>query len=81
MASSSWQDAPTVTIFVVPAPPAPCPQCGYQKSIITRTDDNGDGSSTRKCVCKRCSSRFKVVVEIAKLGNVELDPSDNASTN
>ena len=68
----SWNDAPLLTVFV--SPPAVCPQCCAAKPIIFRTEANGDGSSTRKCVCRRCSQRFKVVVEIAKFGSDELVP-------
>lgn len=69
-----WSAAPTITIFVHPPdPPSPCPACGHAKPIISRTEANGDGSSTRKAICRRCSQRFKVAVEIASLGNLHDD--------
>lgn len=69
----TWQDAPTITIWIVPTPPTPCPNCGHSKPVIVRTEANGDGSSTRKCVCRRCSRKFKVAVELASLGNHDDD--------
>lgn len=57
--SVSWQDAPLV--FVV----APhCPRCLAPRPIIIRSEQGGDGSVSRRCVCRSCSSRFVVVIEL-----------------
>jgi len=56
--SIAWSDTPIV--FVV----APhCPSCGAMRPIIVRSEQGGDGSTSRRCVCRSCSSRFVVVVE------------------
>jgi len=62
MAIESWIDVPTVFI-VAPS----CPRCGALRPITIRSEQNGDGSVTRKAVCRRCSSRFKIVVEVEPL--------------
>ncbi len=43
-----------------------CPHCGATKPITVRSEQNGDGSITRKSICRRCSRRFKVVVEFSE---------------
>jgi hypothetical protein len=56
-----WADVPTQYI------PLPCCQfCSALRPMITRSVANGDGSTTRFCVCRRCSRRFKVVTEPPK---------------
>jgi hypothetical protein len=61
-----WADAPLV--FVVRQR---CPHCrSTLRPIIVRSEQNGDGSTTRKSVCRACSGRFKLVVEtLPDLGN------------
>ena len=65
--AESWTDAPCITV-VAPA----CPICRALRPIIVRTEQNGDGSVTRKSVCRRCSERFKIVVELPEFGNRKL---------
>lgn len=55
---TAWSTAPTIFICA----PA-CPHCGALRPIIIRTEQNGDDTVTRRCVCRRCSTRFKVVIE------------------
>jgi hypothetical protein len=60
-----WADVPIVFI----TRPV-CPRCRSARSpIIVRSEHNGDGSTTRKCVCAFCSRRYKVVVELPGSGN------------
>lgn len=54
-----WADAPIVVV----TRPA-CWHCGdLRPPVIIRSEANGDGSVTRKVVCRRCSLRYKIVVE------------------
>jgi hypothetical protein len=59
--AKGWAVAPMVFI-----PLPACPECGSSEYIRVRTDDNGDGSSTQKVVCRSCSLRFKIVWEPAE---------------
>gem|GEM_PF-1838913 len=63
--STAWADAPIA--FGWRSPPLPaCPGCGSTRPpIITRTEDQGDGSVLRKCVCKEsdCGQHYKLVLE------------------
>lgn len=65
--SESWFDAPCVVI-VAPA----CPYCSARRPVIVRSEANGDGTTTRKAVCRRCSRKFKIVVELPDSGNREI---------
>jgi hypothetical protein len=60
----TWETAPLVFI---PAPA--CPRCGEVKPIIIRSLSGGDGSTARRSICRRCGSRFVVVVEPPEFGN------------
>lgn len=60
MARTDWASTPTVFISR-----AACPWCGSPRHNITRTDQNGDASTTRFCVCVDCNERFKTVVELS----------------
>jgi len=54
-----WDAAPVVFIQR-----ATCPRCGSDRSPhILRSENQGDGSILRKCLCKTCSRKFKIVVE------------------
>ena len=65
--NTRWEDAPLV---FVQRPT--CPHCGSGATPQTiRSEDNGDGSTTRKSVCARCGERFKVVIELPEIGNPE----------
>lgn len=64
--AESWTDAPCIFIEA----PA-CPACQALRPIIVRSEANGDGSTTRKAICRRCSERFKIVVELPEFGNSE----------
>ncbi len=54
----NWDSAPLVFV-TAPA----CPVCLSVKPMIVRSEQGGDGSTSRKCVCRRCSSRFVLVIE------------------
>lgn len=56
--SDTWQDVTTVFITALH-----CPYCLGLRPILIRSEQNGDASQTRKYVCRRCSERFKLVVE------------------
>ena len=53
-----WLACPIVEV-VKPA----CPFCGHEAYIPNRTFQNGDGSTTRRCICERCSKPYIVAVE------------------
>lgn len=60
--STDW--ANVETLYTILPPPTPCPVCGDPgKPTIVRTEDQGDGTLLRKCICKNCSTPFKVVAE------------------
>lgn len=62
----AWADAPTASII------APhCPLCLALRPIIVRSEQNGDGSVTRKAVCRECSQRIKIVVELPIFGSAD----------
>lgn len=62
MTAEIWTSAPTV--FIQAPPRARCPHCGTsEQPIIVRCQDQGDGSSLRRCICRQCSRRFKICVE------------------
>ncbi len=61
-----WSNCPRV--FIV----APhCPACLGNDLLTIRCEQNGDGSVTRKTVCRTCSSRFLLIVEPPSAGNGE----------
>jgi hypothetical protein len=59
-----WSHAPCVFVHA----PA-CPSCGSLDLLTIRSEQNGDGSTTRKTICRRCSKKFKVVVELPDSGS------------
>jgi hypothetical protein len=60
--ANSWDSAPMV---IIPAPVrAACPYCGETRpAIIQRSASQGDGTTTRKSICRTCSGWFLVIVE------------------
>jgi hypothetical protein len=46
---TDWSKAPVVFVTV-----PTCPGCGSRQYHRTRTDANGDGSATRKVICRAC---------------------------
>jgi hypothetical protein len=61
-----WADMPVVFI-VLPS----CPVCGSISHETIRSEPNGDGTTTRKAVCRDCDSPFKISVELPEIGNDE----------
>jgi len=64
MSESSWADCPTIFVHAIG-----CTKCGATRPIIVRTADNGDGSKTRRCICRECASRFNVCIELPESSN------------
>lgn len=65
---SGWTDAPYVFTTLTS-----CPHCGTtRKPIVIRTERGGDGSRSRKQVCRVCSRRWVLVIE---------EPLENAARN
>ena len=67
---AEWADVPMVFV-VAPA----CPACRALRPIIVRSEANGDGTTTRKAICRRCSTRFKIIVEVPNFGSDDFDPA------
>jgi hypothetical protein len=63
---TDWTVAPIVFV-TLPV----CPSCGSPAYRRTRTETNGDGSATRKVVCRECSEPYKISVEMPDTGNDE----------
>jgi len=56
---ANWSDAPLVFTEMVA-----CPCCGTtRRPIIIRSERGGDGSRSRRQVCKVCSRRWVLVIE------------------
>jgi hypothetical protein len=66
---TTWADAPTILI-----PIATCPACGSVDRILVRSIDQGDGSRLQLAVCRRCSSRYRILLEIPSAGNCDMLP-------
>lgn len=62
--NTAWSDAPIVFITI-----AVCPGCGSTQHKLFRTEQNGDGTVTRKAVCTDCGARFKIIPELPEIGN------------
>ena len=58
--AAPWTACPIVYVLA-----AACPACGSLEHINVRTEQNGDGSKTRKRICRQCSTRFLLVVEVS----------------
>lgn len=66
-----WHAVPMVLI-----PVARCPECGQPPPhILIRTQTENDGSICRRSICKRCSTRFLVIIDpdLPAVGNIEGD--------
>lgn len=63
-ARRSWADAPVLSVVR-----AHCVHCGSEDLYVTKSENNGDGSVTRKAVCKECSGLTKICVEMPESGN------------
>ena len=59
-----WHDLPIVFVTL-----PTCPACGSARYIGTRSEANGDGSTTIKAVCRACSQPFKICRELPEIGN------------
>lgn len=67
---TSWDAAPTVVVY------RPlCPVCGASERVLVRSVDQGDGSRLQLAVCRRCSGRFRILVEVPEVGNLETLPA------
>jgi hypothetical protein len=54
----SWNDTPIVFTTA-----CGCPHCHAAEHKRTDTEDQGDGSIVRYCICKRCGKQYRNVVE------------------
>ena len=65
--TSPWGNPMTAPAWhaceIVFVPMVCCPHCGSPKPIVIRSEKGGDGSLSRKSICRSCSKRFVVVVE------------------
>jgi len=61
--AESWADSPIVFVEAIV-----CPACGTPRPILVRSDKGGDGSTSRKCICRACSQRFVAVIELPDFG-------------
>ena len=59
----SWADAPRVFISL----PA-CPKCAGRDLETVRSEANGDGSRTRRTICRDCGQKVFVVAEFPEFG-------------
>ena len=50
-------------------PIALCPHCGGDDHERVRTCDNGDGTTTRRVLCRNCGERFKILLELPEAGS------------
>jgi hypothetical protein len=66
-----WANAPPVFI-TLPS----CPHCGAVGYKRVRTEQNGDGSSTKKVRCSTCTLKYKIVMELPETGNWEYGIGD-----
>lgn len=56
---NTWQSVMTIAIAR-----CRCPHCGsLEPPHIVRSLAGGDGSTTRRCICRRCSVRFLLVID------------------
>lgn len=60
---TDWSKAPVVSVTV-----PTCPSCGSRQYHRTRTDANGDGSATRKVICREYSVLYKIAIELPDTG-------------
>jgi len=60
----TWDTAPILFMAAIA-----CPYCGAPRPIVIRSARGGDGSTSRKCVCRKCAGRFVLVVELPEIGN------------
>jgi hypothetical protein len=64
---SGWADTPYVFVERVT-----CPYCGRPRPITIRSERSADGSICRKSVCRFCSQRFRVILELPDEDEFEL---------
>ena len=56
---TAWSGAPIIFVHAIC-----CPRCKALRPIIVRSSPiEADGSRSRRCICRRCSQRFVVVIE------------------
>ena len=59
MTALTWSSAPICFVRAIV-----CPYCGSDRHTIVRSNRETDRSITRRCVCRTCSRRFLVVIEV-----------------
>lgn len=56
--TNEWEGQPMVFV-TIPA----CPHCGSFKRATIRSERNGDGSRTRKTICRKCKGKYLLIAE------------------
>ena len=51
------------TTYVIRIAAERCPFCGATDRVKVRTNRNTDGKPEKCCVCKKCSRRYRVLVD------------------
>jgi transcriptional regulator NrdR family protein len=59
MTARIWENVP-IAFFKLPS----CPHCGSPQRITVRSSRESDGSTARRTICKRCSGRYTLVLEL-----------------
>lgn len=58
--ADSWSSMPLVFVPVITPR---CPSCGHTGFVRLRSSSGGDGSVSRRCICRQCGSRCVIVLE------------------
>jgi hypothetical protein len=51
-----------------------CPRCGALGYHRLRSEASGDGSVTKRVVCRGCARKYLIVVELPETGKIDSDP-------
>ena len=61
-----WSATPMVFV-VLPV----CDHCGSPKYDRVRTAGGGDGSVTKKVICRECGHPYRIILELPETGNLQ----------
>jgi hypothetical protein len=59
MSAPFWRDCP-IAFYRIPS----CPHCGSPQRITVRSSRESDGSTARRTICRQCSGRYTLVLEL-----------------
>jgi hypothetical protein len=66
---TTWDSEPFVVIEKIL-----CPWCAATSGrLVVRSELSADGSTTRRCICKGCSRRYVVILELPQSSRAEVD--------